>query len=83
MILNINLTKEEEQKAIEFFVRQGKTLEEGVKSLLLGIISNDPLNLPNDIPTARLKLKDTGCFDFTEDTSPETISHIKDLLSFE
>lgn len=27
--------------------------------------------------------EDTGCFDFTEDTSPETIRHIKDLLSFE
>ena len=82
--LSLDLTQEDVNKAAQFFANQGKTLEEGVKSIMLFVVSSYSedysFNIPEDMPTAKLKAKKTGVFEFTRDTPIAVKNHIKDLL---
>ena len=82
--LNLDLTQEDVNKAAQFFANQGKTLEEGVKNIMLFVVSSydedDLFNIPDDVPTARLKTKKSGVFGFASDTPAGVKNHIRDLL---
>ena len=82
--LNLDLTPEDATRATQFFASQGKTLEEGVKNIMLFVVSShgeyDSIDIPNGVPTAEFKANREGVFEFTRDTPIGVRNHIKDLL---
>ena len=88
--LNLDLTPEEANKATQFFTNQGKTLEEGVKSLLYVVLRNNEydngLELPKMVKPKHSPIRminNDGTFAYPAGASKEIMDIVKGLEEME
>ena len=88
--LNLDLTPEEANKATQFFTNQGKTLEEGVKSLLDVVLRNNNRNNGIELPkmvqpkhSPIRMINSNGTFVYPADAPKEIMNIVKGLEEIE
>lgn len=85
--LNLDLTPEDANRATQFFASQGKTLEEGVKSLLNVVLHDNKLELPKMVKPKRSPIRminnGNGSFSYPDDAPKDVMDHIKGLEEME
>ena len=88
--LSLDLTPEEANKATQFFANQGKTLEEGVKSLLYVVLRNNDRNNGIELPkmvkpkhSPIRMLNNDGTFAYPADAPKEIMDIVRELEEME